>query len=123
MKSKKQDIKERKNRMAKQIVLKDALGNKYTLEFNREITSRMQRNGFVMDTDRLQMLTEDLVTGAFKMHHKKLDWDKIEPIWLAQNHRNELLKVLAEMYMEPTVTLMGTDEEDPEANPTWEVVE
>ena len=110
--------------MAKQIILKDAVGNKYTLEFNRETVERMQRQGFVLDTDRLYISAKDLITGAFRMHHKKLEWTLIEPIWMAQNKRDELLKVLAEMYMEPTTTLMGTDEaEDKDANPTWEVLE
>ena len=110
--------------MAKQIILKDAVGNKYTLEFNRETVERMQRQGFVLDTDKLYTSSKDLITGAFRMHHKKLEWKMIEPIWMAQNKRDELLKVLAEMFMEPTITLMGTDEvEDKEANPTWEVVE
>lgn len=110
--------------MAKQIVLKDAAGNRYTLEFNRETVDRMQRNGFVLDTDRLYMSAKDLITGAFRMHHRKLDWTFIEPIWMVQNHRDELLKVLAEMFMEPTVTLMGADDEsDKDADPTWEVVE
>ena len=109
--------------MGKQIVLKDAAGTKYTLEFNRESVERMQRNGFVLDTDRLYMSVKDLLIGAFRMHNKRFDWERIEPIWMAQNHRDELLKKLAEMYMEPTITLMGTDEEDKDANPTWEVVE
>lgn len=110
--------------MAKQIILKDAVGNKYTLEFNRETVERMQRQGFVLDTDKLYTSAKDLITGAFRMHHKKLEWPMIEAIWMAQNKRDELLKVLAEMFMEPTITLMGTDEaEDKDANPTWEVVE
>lgn len=110
--------------MAKQIILKDAAGNKYTLEFNRDTVDRMQRQGFVLDTDRLYMSAKDLITGAFRMHHRKYDWALIEPIWMAQNKRDELLKVLAEMFMEPTITLMGTDEQDDkDKNPTWEVLE
>lgn len=110
--------------MAKQIILKDAAGNKYTLEFNRDTVEYMQRRGFVLDTDKLYTVAKDLIAGAFRMHHKKLDWDHIEPVWMAQNKRDELLKVLAEMFMEPTITLMGTDEaEDKDENPTWEIVE
>lgn len=110
--------------MAKRIVLKDTNGNPYTLEFNRETVERMQRNGFVLDTDRLFMSAKDLIMGAFRMHHKKLEWQHIEPVWMAQNKRDELLKVLAEMYMEPTITLMGTDDvEDKDADPTWVIEE
>lgn len=111
--------------MAKQIVLKDAVGNKYTLEFDRETVKRMINKGFVLDTEpsHLLVLAEDLVTGAFQMHHKKMDWRLIEPIFMAQNKRPELLKQLAEMYMEPATSLLGTDEEETDENPTWEVTE
>lgn len=129
MKRKKQDIMETKGekpRMAKQIVLKDANGNKYTLEFDRDTVKKMIRKGFVLDTEpsHLLVLAEDLVTGAFQMHHKKMDWERIEPIFMAQTQRPELLKKLAEMYMEPAETLLGGgDEGEVEENPTWEIVE
>lgn len=132
MKRKKQDIqtiketKGEKPRMAKQIVLKDTNGNKYTLEFDRDTVKKMIKRGFVLDTEpsHLLVLAEDLVTGAFQMHHKKLDWEHIEPIFMAQNQRPELLKKLAEMYMEPAETLLGSGAEgDAEENPTWEIVE
>ena len=110
--------------MAKRIILKDTNGNPYTLEFNRETVERMQRSGFVLDTDRLFMSAKDLITGAFRMHHRKLGWEQIEPVWMAQNRRAELLKTLAEMYMEPTLTLMGTENtEDNSMDPTWTVEE
>lgn len=112
--------------MAKQIVLKDELGNKYTLEFDRETVKMMIKRGFALDTEpsHLLVLAEDLVTGAFQMHHKKMDWERIEPIFKAQNKRADLLKALAEMFMEPAETLLGTgDEDDKDENPTWEVTE
>ena len=112
--------------MAKQIVLNDAAGTKYTLEFNRETVKRMINKGFVLDTEpsHLLVLAEDLVTGAFQMHHKKMDWERIEPIFMAQNKRVELLKALSEMFMKPAEDLLGTDkEEDNDENPTWETVE
>lgn len=112
--------------MAKQITLKDANGNKYTLEFDRETVKKMIRGGFVLDTEpsHLLALAEDLVTGAFQKHHRKMDWEHIEPIFKAQNKRAELLKVLAGMFMEPAETLLGTDEDEGgDENPTWEVTE
>ena len=112
--------------MAKQIILKDALGNKYTLEFDRDTVKKMISSGFVLDTEpsHLLVLAEGLVTGAFQMHHKKMDWQRIEPIFMAQNKRPELLKKLAEMFMEPAETLLGAgDEDDNDENPTWEVTE
>ena len=111
--------------MAKQIILKDKQGKEYTLEFNRATVERMQRNGFVLDTDRLYMCAKDLITGAFRMHHRKMEWQDIEPIWMAQKKRDELLAALVKMFSEPVMTLMGTgeDEEEDDENPTWTIVE
>ena len=105
--------------MAKRLILTDKQGNKYTLEFNRITIDRMQRNGFVLDTDRLQMSATDLITGAFRMHHRGMEWPEIEKVWKAQNKRDELLKKLVEMFYQPTIDLMGTDEEGEDENPTW----
>lgn len=106
--------------MSKKLILTDNEGNKYTLEFNRNVIDRMQRQGFVLDTDRLQMCATDLISGAFRLHHRKMEWPEIEKVWKAQNHRGDLLKKLVEMFYEPTIDLMGTEEtEGEEANPTW----
>lgn len=111
--------------MAKQIILKDKDGKEYTLEFNRATVERMQRNGFVLDTDRLYMCAKDLITGAFRMHHRRMEWPDIEPIWMAQKKRDELLAALVKMFSEPVMALMGTGdgEEDDDENPTWKIVE
>jgi hypothetical protein len=106
--------------MSKRLILTDKEGNKYTLEFNRITIDRMQRNGFVLDTDRLYMSAKDLITGAFRMHHRGMEWDKIEKVWTVQSHRDELLKKLVEMFYQPTIDLMGSEEQDgEEENPTW----
>ena len=106
--------------MAKRLILTDKQGNKYTLEFNRMTVDRMQRSGFVLDTDRLQMCVTDLVTGAFRMHHRGMEWKEIEKVWKDQTHRDELLKKLVEMFYAPTIDLMGSDEQTGEdENPTW----
>lgn len=112
--------------MAKQIVLNDNNGNEYTLEFNRAQVERMQRQGFVLDTTRLYMCAKDLIIGAFRMHHRGMTWEKIEPVWKAQNRRDLLLAELAKMFSEPVIDLMGLDEEgnaDTAENPTWAVLE
>ena len=107
------------------IFLKDANGKKYTLEFDRKSVKRMIRKGFILDTEpsHLLLMAEELVTGAFQMHHSGMEWKQIEPIFLAQNKRTDLLKALAEMYMRPAELLMGTaDEKEAEdENPTWEI--
>lgn len=106
--------------MSKKLILTDKGGNKYTLEFNRITIDRMQRNGFVLDTDRLQMSATDLISGAFRMHHRGMEWKDIERVWKDQTHRDVLLKKLVEMFYEPTIDLMGTDEQNGEdENPTW----
>ena len=106
--------------MAKRLILTDKQGNKYTLEFNRMTVDRMQRSGFVLDTDRLQMCVTDLVTGAFRMHHRGMEWKEIEKVWKDQTHRDELLKKLVEMFYAPTIDLMGSDEQNgDDENPTW----
>lgn len=106
--------------MSKRLILTDKEGNKYTLEFNRITIDRMQRNGFVLDTDRLYMSAKDLITGAFRMHHRGMEWNEIEKVWKQQTKRDELLKKLVEMFYEPTIDLMGNDAEGNEdENPTW----
>ena len=112
--------------MAKQIVLHDNNGNEYTLEFNRAGVERMQRQGFVLDTSRLYMCAKDLIMGAFRMHHRGMTWEKIEPVWKQQTKRELLLSELAQMFSEPVLDLMGLDEEGgasgADENPTWEVL-
>lgn len=109
--------------MARKILLHDTEGNEYTLEFNRATVERMQRQGFVMDTDRLYMCAKDLIQGAFRMHHRGMAWEKIEPVWMAQNKRDALLAELAKMFSAPMLDLMGVDEneaaQEENANPTW----
>lgn len=107
--------------MSKKLILTDKNGDKFTLEFNRNVIDRMQRNGFVLDTDRLYMSAKDLISGAFRMHHRGMEWPEIEKVWKAQTRRDDLLKKLVEMFYEPTVDLMGVDEqESDDGNPTWE---
>ena len=118
---------ENEKRTPKQLVLRDADGNSWTLQFNRKIVLQMQRNGFVLDLDRLYMCARDLIQGAFKMHHPWIKWEQIESIWTFQgNKRGELLGYLANMFSAPALELMGdgTDEDEgtePE-NPTYEIV-
>lgn len=124
-KIKKADIGDEK-RTPKQLILRDENGQAYTLQFNRKVVLNMQRNGFVLDLDRLYMCATDLISGAFRMHHPYLKWEKIEPIWKHQgSKRGELLGILANMFAAPAVDLMGDATEDDDAadeNPTFEIV-
>ena len=107
--------------MAKQIILKDKDGNEYTLEFNRKTVERMERNGFVVDTDRPYTMITQLFNGAFQMHHRKIDADRVQRIWDEQTKKDDLLQALVQMYMEPITSLMQ-DPEGEDENPTWKMV-
>lgn len=110
-------------KVPKQIVLQDPEGNKYTLQFNRKTVLSMQRNGFVLDLDRLYMCARDLIHGAFRMHHPWMKWEDVEKVWVSQSNRGELLGYLANMFSQPAIDLMGdaSEDEEPE-NPTFEIV-
>lgn len=102
------------------IILRDSEGNKYTLEFNARVVKRMQRNGFVVNTDAPNVMIEELFTGAFQMHHKNMQTDKIMAIWQAQTKKDELLTALIKLYMKPLEDLMDEPEGAEDADPTWE---
>ena len=102
------------------IVLRDADGTKYTLEFNSRIVKRMERNGFKIDTDRPNTMIDELFTGAFQFHHKGMNPEKIMEIWKAQSKKDELLGALIKIYMKPLEDLMDEPEGSENADPTWE---
>lgn len=118
------ETRQNENQVPKSIVLTDAEGQEYTLQFNRKTVLNMQRNGFVLDLDRLYMCARDLISGAFRMHHPWMKWDDIERVWVHQGKaRGELLGYLANMFSAPALDLMGdaSDEEDKPENPTFKV--
>ena len=105
------------------VIIKDEQGNKYTLEFNARVVKRMQRNGFKVDSDYPNVMIEELLTGAFQMHHKGMMPEKIMEVWQAQSRKDELLGILIKLYMRPLEDLMAEpDEETENADPTWETV-
>ena len=117
-------VSEEKKKTPKQLVLTGPDGRQYTLQFNRKVVLQMQRNGFTLDLDRLYMCARDLITGAFKMHHSWMKWEEIEAVWTHQNKRGELLGYLANMFSAPAIDLMGdgSDDEEADENPTFEIV-
>ena len=111
-----------KNKVPKSVVLTDKEGKEYTLQFNRKVVKQMQRNGFVLDFDRLYMCATDLIAGAFRMHHPWMKAEDCEEIFRQQNDRGELLGILANMFSAPALDLMGEDTGEGEnANPTFKV--
>ena len=104
------------------VIIKDQ-GVKYTLEFNARVVKRMQRNGFKIDSDFPNVMIEELLTGAFQMHHKGVTPENIMRIWGCQSKKDELLGILIKLYMKPLEDLMAEpDAEDENADPTWETV-
>lgn len=102
------------------VIIRDKDGAKYELEFNSRIVKRMQRNGFKVDTDFPNVMIEELVTGAFQMHHKGMTPEKIMQVWSEQRKKDDLLGILVKLYMKPLEDLMGEPEGEEEAAPTWE---
>ena len=105
------------------VVITDKNGIKYTLEFNARVVKNMERRGFKVDTDYPYTMIDDLFLGAFQMHHKNINPDKVKEIWSQQNKKDELLGILTKLYMKPLEDLMADPEgEEENENPTWETV-
>lgn len=103
------------------VIIRDKEGTKYTLEFNARVVKRMQRNGFKIDTDFPNVMIEELLTGAFQMHHKGMTPESIMKVWDQQTKKDDLLGILIKLYMRPLEDLMAEpDAEDENADPTWE---
>ena len=103
------------------VIIKDKEGTKYTLEFNARVVKRMQRNGFKIDTDFPNVMIEELLTGAFQMHHKGMTQEQVMNVWNQQTKKDDLLGILIKLYMKPLEDLMAEPEaEDENADPTWE---
>lgn len=114
-------------RTPKYLIIRDADGKSYRLEFNRNVVYNMQKNGFELDTGRLYLCARELVSGAFKMHHRWMEWNDIERVWKAQGkNRHQLLGYLARMFSKPALDLMGDGDDEEEdngaENPTMEIV-
>ena len=102
------------------VILTDEKGNKYTLEFNARVVKRMQRNGFKLDLDYPNVMIEELLTGAFQMHHKGMRPDQIMDVWSYQRKKDDLLGILVQLYNKPLEDLMNEKEDTENEDPTWE---
>ena len=103
-------------------------GQGYTLEFNRTVVKRMERNGFAIDNLRTMPTTtvEQLVVGAFEMHHPSMSTAARLAVFDQLGGRDDdeetgadgLLSALAHIYMVPVNSLMA----DPTApTGTWKL--
>lgn len=103
------------------VIITDKNGEKYTLQFNARVVKTLERRGFKVDTEYPRTTLEDLVIGAFQMHHKGLSAEKILSIWEAQTKKDELIGVITKLYMRPIEDFMAEPEGE-DNTPTWETV-
>ena len=67
------------------INLRDKEGNTYKLEYNARVVKNMERKGFKIDTDYPLTMIDDLLLGAFQMHHKGISPEKAKAVWKCQS--------------------------------------
>ena len=104
------------------IIITDSKGNEYKLEFKRKTIMNMESNGFVLNLDAPMTCVDSLFYGAFQMHHKRIDREKVREIWKEQNPKEGLLTALVKLYQKPIEELMAEPEGADEENPTWKEV-
>lgn len=100
----------------KPIILTDEdNGRQYTLEFNRDVVKRVERNGFsIFDCEKHPSLIEDLFYYSFLMHHerdvsKKKAQQLFEAIGGLVNAPKGLIERLNELYFQAYDTLADGD--------------
>ena len=101
------------------IIVTDKDGKEYQLEYNRKVINSMEDNGFVLDLDKPYSTVDRLFRGAFRMHHPRIDPDKVREIWAAQVGKEKLIAALVKLYQKPIDDLMAEPEGADEGNPTW----
>ena len=91
-------------------------GKDYTLEFDRKQVERMERSGFsIQNFDNATITsTYQLFNGAFQKHHRNIKSELTEEMFRKLTKRDELIKQLAEMYVEPIAALYDEPDEGDE---------
>lgn len=84
----------------------------YTLEFNRRTVKQMEQRGFnVAGLDEMPTTTiEQLVRGAFEMHHPSMPAAQRMAVWDALGGKqgdDGLLNALVQLYMAPVNSLIA----------------
>lgn len=98
----------------------------YKLEFTRKTVQKMEAQGFVSSEifDKPATMIPELFAGAFLANHRFVKRELINSIYDEIRNKDELLSKLIDMYQEPILTLMGTDDSeessDDEGNAIWE---
>lgn len=112
--------------MAKQIKL-NYKGKDYVLEYNRKAASQIEKAGFNVSEVETKIATNVplLFQGAFIMHHRGVNPERIEEIFNSLGNREKLVPTLVEMVIETYNTLLEDNENDnngEEKNVDWEIV-
>ena len=104
--------------MAKTLTLKDENGHAYTLEYNRRTAQLIEKQGFTLDalTSQPNTMIPLLVWGAFYTHNQKMNQDSAVGVYLLQNHKQDLISALADMYADTINTLIDPDEDTGEGD-------
>lgn len=105
--------------MAKQLTF-EYEGQQYTLEYTRKSVESMESQGFILrSVDDIPItIIPALFAGSFLAHHRFIKQPLIEEIYKKMPDKVELIRLLAEMYMEPIVALFEDPEEE-EGNVRW----
>lgn len=100
----------------------EADGKTYTLEFNRNSVVSAERAGLRVDMIGEQPMTmlPLLFFAAFKMHQPKITKEETDSILFDKMRglNQELIERLAQLYAEPTKTLIRADDYGDEKNVT-----
>lgn len=111
--------------MAKKITI-PYNGKTYTLQFNRDIASSMEKQGFDIHqlTDKPASMIPMLFHGAFLLNHPNTKGATKEKIYDNLRCRTKLVQTLGEMYIDAYNTLFDDEDDvDDEGNPGWGMVE
>ena len=95
---------------------------KYTLEFNRNAVTLMEKGGFRLDQigERPATLIPMLFEGAFLMHHRRVKEEKVHEIYKHVEDKEGLIVKLANMYQETVSSVLEEDDKDTKKI-SWEV--
>lgn len=100
-------------------------GEKYTLEFNRDVIKLLEASGFKLEEflEKPMINIELAFAAAFMKNHPKLEQSTIDNIYKNTKDKKGLIKVLNKMITECYDSLLEEPEDGNEGNISWEVVD
>jgi hypothetical protein len=108
--------------MGKQLTIKDSVTDKtYTLEYNRRSIQALEAKGLIITDieEKPATMLPLLIEGAFYMHHRGLQPNKIDAIYDNIPDKEGFIEALAEMYAEPLEALLDNPTGPKSKNATW----